>query len=391
MKRSILGLVVIICVLMTTSCGKTDANYTLSGEISGLKDGTKLELVPGATHKEEEPVASTIVTNGKFKFSGKLEEPRLFYLKVADCNGIIRIMLENSEISLNAIAIFEKLNNRAMVSFSDVLISGSNANDLYLEKLSFKEIFNARHKKYYKDHETILATKRNAQINKNKSLVDSLKKTDDYQAFAKAEKAFFTDVEKTTNEAILANKDSWWGPLVMLESMSYFTDEQIPLYKNFSDAAKNSYYGRVLKKELFPERLVNKKAPAFTLADREGKTFTSVELMKGKKYILIDFWASWCGPCRREIPNLKHMYELYSSKGLQIISVSKDEDKKAWLKALDKEKMLWPNLLNEKGVDNLYFVKSIPAIFLVDATTGKVMDDKLRGESLDKKLEELFQ
>lgn len=388
MKRSILGMVVIVFVLLTTACAQTDAKYTLTGEISGLKEGTVLELIPGATHKQEEPVASAIVTNGKFEFSGKLEEPRLFYLKVADHNGILSIMLENSEISLKAKAAFEESNNRAFVDFSDVQVSGSNANDLYKEKLAFKDKFGIQHEKYYKDHDAILAAIRNA---KSKAVADSLRNTDDYRAFAQAEKAFFTDVEQTSKEAILANKDSWWGPLVMLNSYTYFTDEQISLYEQFSEAAKNSYYGLLVKKELFPERLVNKTAPEFTLANREGKAFRSTELMKGKKYILIDFWASWCGPCRREIPNLKHMYELYASKGLQIISISKDEDKKAWEKALDKEQMAWPNLLNEKGMDDLYFVKTIPTIFLVDALTGKVMDDKLRGEALDQKLEELFE
>ncbi|GAB7087859.1 TlpA disulfide reductase family protein [Marinifilum fragile] len=387
MKRSILGVTIMLCALIATACAQTDVSYTLTGEINGLKEGTKLELIPGATHKQEEPVASAIVTNGKFEFSGKLEEPRLFYLKVADYFGVLRIMLEDSEISLKAKAVFRESNNRAFVDFSDVQVSGSNTNDLYKEKLTFKDKFGVQHEKYYKDHDAILAAVRNA---KSKAVADSLRNTDDYKAFAQAEKDFFTNVEKTTNETILANKDSWWGPLVMLESMSYFTDEQIPLYEQFSEAAKNSYYGQLVKKELFPERLVNKTVPEFTLANREGKYFNSLELMEGKKYVLIDFWASWCGPCRREIPNLKHMYELYASKGLQIISISKDEDKKAWEKALDKENMAWPNLLNEKGVDDLYFVKTIPAIFLVDASTGKVMDDKLRGESLEKKLEELF-
>ncbi|MDM8158445.1 TlpA disulfide reductase family protein [Labilibaculum sp. K2S] len=390
MKKSISGIVVFVFIVMITACSQKNADYTFSGEISGLKEGTKVELVPGATHKKEEPVASAIVTNGKFEFSGKLEEPRLFYLQVVDHVGVLRIMLENSEISLKAKAVFEENDNGAFVNFSDVQVNGSNANDLYKEKLALKDKFEAQHKKYYKDHEAILAAVRNAQNNKNKVLVDSLQKLDSYQAFALAEKGFFDGIEKTTNEAILTSKDSWWGPLVMLESMSYFTDEQIPLYEQFSDEAKNSYYGKLVKKELYPERVVGKQAPEFTLADREGKAFNSSELMEGKKYILIDFWASWCGPCRREIPNLKHMYELYASKGLQIISISKDEDRAAWLKALDKEKMAWPNLLNEKGVDDLYFVKTIPAIFLVDASTGKVMDDKLRGEALDQKLEELL-
>jgi peroxiredoxin len=143
----------------------------------------------------------------------------------------------------------------------------------------------------------------------------------------------------------------------------------------------------LVKAELFPEGLVGKIAPAFTAADREGKKFSLKEL-KGK-YTIIDFWASWCVPCRKEIPNMKKLYAKYNSKGLVIISVSLDKEDAKWKKALDEEQLSWPNLIDKDGISDKYSIKTIPAMFVVDKN-GKVIGEKLRGESLPDKLKELF-
>ena len=381
MRKSILVLWMLICVIMTIACTKIEKGYVLKGEIKGLKDGTVLELTP-VTLKSEKVLDSAVVRDGRFKFIGKLEEPRLFYLNVKGSNVGVRIMMENSMITMNA-----KFDKKNKYSFIDLRIKGSRVHELYKKKIAYRGILESKFAKFHKDSEDILSAINRA--GENKKLADSLKNTNAYKAFTEAGKAFFECAEKTNMEVYMANKDSWWGPFLVVATMSYVTDEQIPLYEQFSEEAKNSYYGRLLKKELFPKRLVGSKAPSFELCDRNDKLFSSKDLMKGKKYVLIDFWASWCGPCRREIPNMKHLYKLYASKGLQIISISKDSSKKAWLKALDSEEMQWPNLLNDDGVDNKYFIRTIPAIFLVDAN-GIILDDKLRGESLSKKLKELF-
>ncbi len=389
MNKNIRVLVGICLLLVFFSCKQPATIYMLSGKINGLKDGTRLELVPGATHSDEKAVAESTVKDGRFSFTGKQDEPRLFYLRVAGTYGSIPLMLENAKINLTANAVFSESGSNSSVNFSDVQLTGSEMNDLYMQKMAFKDTLNQRYDAYHKAHEAMLSALSQARQSKNRQQIDSIQNGADYKAFAKAEKAFFDRVETTTNRAVMENKDSWWGPLVMLQSMSYFTDGQKPLYESFSQEAKDSYYGKLVYKELFPEKLVGKTVPDFELQDRSGMVFQSSTLMEGKKYVLIDFWASWCAPCRKEIPNLKRIYEHFSGKGLQIISISIDKRKADWLKALDEEKMPWPNLMDDKGIDKQFLVKFIPALFLID-DKGTVIADDLRGEALYKKLEKLF-
>lgn len=133
--------------------------------------------------------------------------------------------------------------------------------------------------------------------------------------------------------------------------MSYLTPGQRPIYEQFSDAAKNSYYGRKVFKELYPVGLVGQKVPGFTVEDQAGKTHTLKSLLKGKKYMILDFWASWCVPCRREIPNVKNRYDLYKSKGLEVVSISIDKNAEAWRKAVGEEQLKWPNFLSPAVAD----------------------------------------
>ena len=105
---------------------------------------------------------------------------------------------------------------------------------------------------------------------------------------------------------------------------------------------------------------------------------------------MIDFWASWCNPCRKEIPNLKKLYAQYSGKGFEIVSISIDQKKADWEKALKEEGLPWPNFLDETGVAALYKVKFVPTMYLINAD-GVMVGENLRGEDLAEKLKELFQ
>jgi thiol-disulfide isomerase/thioredoxin len=219
--------------------------------------------------------------------------------------------------------------------------------------------------------------------------MDSIGNSPEWKAFEAKEKAFFAKVEKTTLDLITRHKTNWWGPFFMMTQYSYFTPEQKPIYEQFSDAAKKSYYGQIVDKDLNPKSLIGTSIANFGLKDKDGKTLNAKDIVAGKKYILVDFWASWCGPCRKEIPNLKTAYTEYSNKGFEILSISIDKDEKAWQKALGQENMQWPNLYDDDKVSKAFNVKTIPATYLVDSK-GVIIGDNLRGAELEAKLKELL-
>lgn len=168
------------------------------------------------------------------------------------------------------------------------------------------------------------------------------------------------------------------------------------MFQILEGKGKTSYYGVELTKLMNKLKSVEVgyMAPDFTLPDSTGnKKYTLSKIYGQNKYVLIDFWASWCGPCKGEIPFLKTAYERFHKKGFEIVSVSLDDKKQAWLNALRQYQMPWIQISDVKGfsstVNDLYHVPSIPKTLLLD-NKGKIIATDLRGNALDLKLEELL-
>jgi thiol-disulfide isomerase/thioredoxin len=347
--------------LSLTACGNPDT-FTLSGTLQGVPDETKVTLIPAATHQNETPLAEILLQSGHFEITGQLSEPRLFYLHVSKGNSLVgeTIMLEAGHVTVNGEVITD---DGPRWRWKSVSVEGSKMYQLYKEKMAFRNRLDEAH----------------AAL----QAMDASERAD-------AERAFFRRAGEEIPAAIAANGDSFWGPLLALVNYNYFDDKAITLYEAFSPEAKESYYGQILHRELFPERLVEKPLPAFSLPDRHDKAHADGTLREGKRLVVIDFWASWCAPCRREIPRLKELYAAFAPRGLEIISISIDKNAADWTKALDEEQMPWPNLLDAANLFGEQFNgKTIPALFLVDAN-GVVLHDNLRGESLQAKIAELL-
>jgi peroxiredoxin len=137
---------------------------------------------------------------------------------------------------------------------------------------------------------------------------------------------------------------------------------------------------------------VGQKAPDFTLNDAEGKPVALYSKI-GSKLLLIDFWAAWCRPCRQENPNVVKVYGEFHKKGFDVVGVSLDHEKDAWIKAISDDKLTWTHLSDLQFWNNaaakLYAVNSIPANFLLDET-GKIIGKNLRGKDLYDKVNEVL-
>lgn len=172
-----------------------------------------------------------------------------------------------------------------------------------------------------------------------------------------------------------------------------FINEVKMCYDKMPETVKNSYPGKSLAKqlEIYVPQAVGNQLKDFTMTTPEGKQVSMLEYVKGKRIILIDFWASWCAPCRKEGQNIKAIYTDMHERGFDVLGVSLDTKREAWLKGIEEEGYKWTQISDLKGfqspVCKEYNINGIPALFLVDGN-GKVIAKDLRGDDMRKKVEE---
>ncbi|MDD7885487.1 TlpA disulfide reductase family protein [Flavivirga sp. 57AJ16] len=156
---------------------------------------------------------------------------------------------------------------------------------------------------------------------------------------------------------------------------------------------KNAYVAKRQSSQMTKSVDVGNAIKDFASKNLEGKEFSLSNVLKENKYVLVEFWASWCGPCRAEIPHMKEAYKKYKKNGFEIVSFTLDHERDKWLKASKNENLPWINvgdlLAHKSPVVQMYGVRGIPANFLVD-NTGTIIAKDLRQEKLDEKLEALL-
>lgn len=376
----VLGLLVTSCKTEEKQTVKRDGYY-ISGTAPGVYNGIRAYLETTDDRGRKIAMDTAIVMNEKFVFDGKVSYPEMLYLKVNSVKGSIPLILENEEMNI----VIDK------DDISSSKIEGSATNDVM-------RLYNKKTAELSSKRFEVGRTSRSLNPSDNK-----LKSNEMSSEVADINKK----MEDFPFEFIAENKDNPFS-VILLKKLAENKNADFSRIEttlnSLSDEQQQSITATMLKTQLQIKKAeqaaigatqIGKVAPSFTAPTPDGKML-SLNDVKGK-LTLIDFWASWCKPCRRENPNVVRVYNKYHNKGLEIISVSLDgsrnqkDPKAAWIKAIEDDKLTWSHVSNlnyfNDPVAKAYNINSIPATYLLDQD-GKIIAKNLRGDALEKKVAE---
>ncbi|MCG2612327.1 AhpC/TSA family protein [Flavobacterium sp. SM15] len=356
------------------SCSKVgDNEFLITGTAKGFENGTPVIL---QFQGEMGPVAKDTVKieNGKFEFKGIVDSTDISFIKIDNPNTLVPFILENGELNISI----------QKDSLHLTKLSGTTNNDK-LQK--FNEEVQTQYKSFEKFRKDNQAKYMAAESQKDTATVNALMKQmmDLQKSMMEHPKNY---MQKNNNEIL---------SVIILEN--YVSRGMMPLEEIKTQMAKYSKELSATKPALRIKKLiapvkevaVGLEAPDFKAPNPEGKMVSLKESLG--KVTIIDFWASWCGPCRAENPNVVALYNEFHAKGLNIIGVSLDKDAAKWKEAIAKDNLTWTQVSNlkfwEDPIAKEYSVKSIPATFILDAT-GKIVAKDLRGAELKAKVAELL-
>ena len=366
MKRLILNLLFTCVVVKAFS----QTSFTLSGKINGA-DGAMATLE--YTNTKDAPVTDICrLNNGSFTFKGDVNGGFLATISIYKTNAeknanSVRFFLEPGII--NATGDFGKLNETTFTGSKSQLEYEELQAQVNAFNRSF-ETFSAGFNKVYSSYER--AKKDNAPDKKLDSIYKILK------PLQQQREIYAAKYEIITRDFIVSHPNSFVSPFEMSVYTSLWPVDSVKmLFNNFSPAVQYSYYGTQIQKAIaaIDSKSANTIAPNFTATDLNGKKLTLANL-KGR-YVLLDFWASWCLPCRESNPHLIGLYKKYNKAGFDVIAIAEDDDAvTSWKKAIQKDgTALWHNVLSgRKG--NKSSPNSITYKFSIGALPTKILIDK---------------
>ncbi|MBF0693681.1 MAG: AhpC/TSA family protein [Flavobacterium sp.] len=359
------------------SCNNVEKDeFILEGTAQGLEDGKKVYLEQQNESMGSYAIDSTVINEGKFSFKGKIFEPELHLITLEGIQPKSFVILENGKINIeiDKDSVFK---NKISGTYNNDQLSEYN---LIARKISEKM--------------------RNYQLVNNQKMQTAIESQD--TATIGTLRRTYMGIQnelQTTTEKYIEEHPKALISMLLLEG--FFTSPQPDvekiktLYGKMDSDLKNSKIGKKVEQKISETKVVSigKKAPEFSAADPNGKQVSLSESLG--KVTIIDFWASWCGPCRAENPNVVALYNDYKDKGLKIIGVSLDRPGQAnkWKEAIAKDGLTWTQVSNLKfwqdPIAEMYGIQSIPATFILDQN-GIVVAKDLRGAELRAKIAQLL-
>ena len=349
-----------LCLLFAFGSQAQKKSFTIQGNIADLNDNTEVYLVTGkdnspVINRLTDTVGRTAVKNGRFTFEGTVPNAAKFYMiTIREQKGNVQLVLGNEDVTVSG----------KLADWPNAEIKGS--------------VYTAE-----KDELVKVSNELKSLPNAN----DTIGK-------------YFTSFIKS-------HTGSFYAPFLIVLS-NYTTAEKQEFYNNLTTAAKASYYGTKLKENIAAtsQRDNIKEGaviPDFAVSTPDGNKMSLLDAAKKSKYTLVDFWASWCRPCRAEVPNMKKVYEAFHDKGFNIVGISTDKGEADWKRALAEDNSPWSH-----GLDNiadaskmLFDINAIPAFALLDKdgklvalsspmSSIKSFGPELRGEALHKTIAALL-
>lgn len=328
------------------------------------------------------------LVDGKFRIEGEVDKVQQVYFYVLDAVNEDGSQLAPTKGQGFILEPGELTMKPYRAGFSAFVVSGGKYNDAVFNSWKLSEEYKAataEMNQLYKEVAGETEEEKNARLDKAAAAQDKLL---DLETEGRKKVAM-------THSDVLARKlavqTAWLGGRWMLDA-AYGIREMTPddEWVNGFIASQEAYYAKRAKNDQIGR--VGSGIKDFDAKTLDGDVISLKDVRGKNKYVLLEFWASWCGPCRAEIPHMKKAYEKYHDKGFEIFSFTIDDDKDAWETASDEEDLPWidTGYGSESEPKKLYEVMGVPANYLVDGETGEVIARNLRGHKLDEKLKELL-
>ena len=386
MKRLLYG---IVCLGTLVACQR-EPGYKISGSVPGTPDGMKVYLYNWNT-----PVDSSVVKGGKFVLTGKVDVPTRYQLlidlspdKVESYEKDLRgsdVFVENVDIKYESPSIDSLPSRNSFLRNvkGNVIVTGSPVHDLFLsyqEKIKPYRTKNSEAWDKYLQVYHIPASE--GVFNTREGIALTREMNDAQKEITRIQWDFIKANPKSPVSVDVAQN--------MVYSAKFSKAEMENLLQTIDPSLRETAGYKQLQKsleEIAPIAL-GEKYRDLELVDENGKTVQLSDYVKPGQYNMVEFWASWCGPCRGEIPHLRHVYDAYGKgkDAFNMISVSIDDKEKDWKQALKEENMKWTQLCDLKGwkgeVINKYKIQGVPFCLILDKE-GRIIDHGVRGSELD--------